>query len=262
MRERSIAVKLIGYGLSAVYGAGLLIYLMAYIVSFFDTQAILGSSFYFGQFETIGDFRAQAILFGVLYLPQLIAFLAVARFREWGRKLAIILQGVLCVYFGYQVAFMQNRQPLVIAAIFIYLALIMFFLDERIKMQFRPRVRSRGQTVLVADDDRSLLRAVRNTLLNDGFDVIAVTSGEKALRLARRRPALIILDVILPGIKGRDVCVKLKEDPMTRDIPVVFLSVKDSPDDVRAEMAAGGAAHISKPFDAAKLLSEINKILG
>ena len=78
----------------------------------------------------------------------------------------------------------------------------------------------------------------------------------------RLKPDLIILDVILPGIKGREVCLRLKENKDTRDIPVMFLTAKDSPDDIKAEKEVGGICHLTKPVDNKQLISEIEKILG
>ena len=83
------------------------------------------------------------------------------------------------------------------------------------------------------------------------------------MQIARvQKPDLIILDVILPGIKGREVCAILTEDEETREIPIVFLTAKDSPDDIDAEMAAGATSHLAKPVDAKALLSEIKRIIG
>ena len=73
--------------------------------------------------------------------------------------------------------------------------------------------------------------------------------------------SFILLDVILPGIKGREVCRKLKEDETTKDIPVIFLTAKDSPDDVKAEKEVGGEEHLTKPVTSKVLVSAVNKIL-
>ncbi|MCK5081489.1 MAG: response regulator, partial [Candidatus Omnitrophica bacterium] len=69
------------------------------------------------------------------------------------------------------------------------------------------------------------------------------------------------LDVILPGIKGREVCQKLKEDPRTKGIPVVFLTAKDSPEDIQAEKDAGSSGHITKPVNIKVLIETIQSIL-
>lgn len=118
------------------------------------------------------------------------------------------------------------------------------------------------QSVLVVDDDETLIKTIRPILMNEGFSVLTAESGEEGLDVAKtQKPDVIILDVILPGIKGRDVCKKLKEDPETSSIPVVFLTAKDSKDDIEAEMEVGGEVHLTKPFDKKGLIAVLKKVL-
>ncbi len=94
------------------------------------------------------------------------------------------------------------------------------------------------------------------------FQVFTAETGEAGLEIAtKRRPDLIILDVILPKMKGREVCAKLKEDSKTKDIPIIFLTAKESTDDIKAELEAGAVAHITKPLTNHQLLLEVRKIL-
>ena len=98
--------------------------------------------------------------------------------------------------------------------------------------------------------------------MTDGFQIVTAESGEKGLELAKnQRPDLIILDVLLPGIKGREVCAKLKQDDKTKNIPVIFLTSKKSLDDLKAEAEIGALTHFTKPVDSKKLLEEIKTIL-
>ncbi len=104
---------------------------------------------------------------------------------------------------------------------------------------------------------------ISSDLEANGFKVWTAPEGESGIKLARsRKPDLIILDVLLPGMKGRQICAKLKEDPDTKDIPVIFLTAKDSPDDVLAEIQAGALGHLTKPVNSQKLLIEVRNILG
>jgi CheY-like chemotaxis protein len=115
--------------------------------------------------------------------------------------------------------------------------------------------------VLLIDDDPGVHLIVTPLLVKDGFSVISAMSGEQGLQLAlKERPDVIVLDVILPGIKGRDLCMKIKAYDVLKDIPVVFLTSKNSPDDMKAEMAAGGAAHLTKPVNSAKFADVIKVI--
>ncbi len=124
-----------------------------------------------------------------------------------------------------------------------------------------PDIKS-PRKILLIDDDKGLLQLLSQRLNRQGYITLMADSGERGLALARsQRPDLILLDVILPGIKGREVCVRLKEDPSTQDIPVVFLTIKDTPDDISAEIAAGAVAHITKPVDFRRLTAEIKKYI-
>ena len=142
--------------------------------------------------------------------------------------------------------------------------MVLFFVQPSVKAKFRdPFGVANKKRILVVDDDKGLVTMLKTTLSANGFEVFTALTGEMGIQQARRRrPGLIILDVILPGIKGREVCMRLKEDADTRSIPVVFLTAKDSPEDVKAELSAGGISHITKPVNSQKLLAEIKRVLG
>lgn len=117
--------------------------------------------------------------------------------------------------------------------------------------------------ILIIDDDKALQTMLKAVLGSNGFDVIATFSGEEGLVLAgSEKPDMIILDVIMPGIKGREVCRRLKADPATQAIPVLFLTSKDSEDDVAAELEAGAVGHVTKPVNSMSLVRKIKQILG
>ena len=121
---------------------------------------------------------------------------------------------------------------------------------------------AKSKNILIIDDDRGLVKMISSCLLSAGFAVWAADSGETGLTLARQnKPDLIILDVLLPKLKGREVCAKLKADGETRDIPVIFLTAKDSPDDVVAELEVGAVAHLTKPVNTQLLLAEVKNVL-
>ncbi len=116
--------------------------------------------------------------------------------------------------------------------------------------------------ILIVDDDPSVHLIVTPVLTKNGFDPISAKAGEQGLQLAlKERPDLILLDVIMPGIKGRDLCAKMKSYEVLKNIPVVFLTAKESDDDIQAEMDAGGAAHLTKPVDPVRLLETINSLI-
>ena len=117
--------------------------------------------------------------------------------------------------------------------------------------------------ILLVDDDPGEHVLIVPILSKAGFMAVSAKTGEQALHLALyERPDLIILDVIMPGIKGRDLCKKIKAYDVLKDIPIIFLTAKDSEDDVKAELNAGAIAHLTKPVNTVDLLKTIDGIIG
>jgi putative two-component system response regulator len=104
------------------------------------------------------------------------------------------------------------------------------------------------QTVLVVDDTPDNL-VLMTGLLRDDYRVKVANNGERALHIASTLPLpdLVLLDIIMPGIDGYEVCRRLKADPVTADIPVIFLTAKSDVDDEERGFAAGCVDFISKP---------------
>jgi len=124
------------------------------------------------------------------------------------------------------------------------------------------KIKMKWKSILIIDDDEILIRTVRPMLMSNGYSVLTSNTGEEGLRVAKaQKPDLILLDVIMPGMKGRDVCQALKESDDTKNIPVVFLTAKDSQEDIDAELAAGGEAHLTKPVNREGMLSTIQTII-
>lgn len=120
-----------------------------------------------------------------------------------------------------------------------------------------------AQKILLVDDDPGSHMIIVPILSKAGYLTISAKNGEQALHLAlNERPHLIILDVIMPGIKGRDLCKKIKSYDVLKDIPVIFLTAKDSEDDIKAELEVGAVAHLTKPVNPADLLKSISGIVG
>ena len=104
-------------------------------------------------------------------------------------------------------------------------------------------------TVLVVDDTPDNLTLIGD-LLKDEHTVKVATNGEKALRIARsdNPPDLILLDIMMPGMDGYEVCRQLKCDAKTRDIPVVFLTARTEVEDEKHGLELGAADYITKPI--------------
>jgi PAS domain S-box-containing protein len=115
------------------------------------------------------------------------------------------------------------------------------------------------QTVLVVDDNPSDLKIINSCLKKSGYRTAIATSGKIALERVRRiHPDLILLDVIMPDIKGFDVCRHLKDHPDTRDIPVIFMTALASVDDKIHGFQAGAVDYITKPIFYEELLARVH----
>ena len=111
--------------------------------------------------------------------------------------------------------------------------------------------------VLVADDDHATRELISRGLQKEGFRVLAASSGEETIRLAReKRPDAISLDVLMPGMDGWTVLRALKGDPLTSSIPVVMVSMLDDRD---IGHALGAADYLTKPFDREKLVQTLRR---
>jgi putative two-component system response regulator len=117
-------------------------------------------------------------------------------------------------------------------------------------------------TVLVVDDQRDNLDALSRALEPLGYEVWPAQDGEGGLRLAReRQPDVILLDVMMPGIDGYEVCRRLKADPETRLLPVVFLTGLDSREARLQGLEAGATDFLSKPFELVELEVRVRNLV-
>ena len=113
-------------------------------------------------------------------------------------------------------------------------------------------------SVLLVDDVPANLSVLLDFLTGAGFEVLAADSGERALlQLAHRRPDLILLDVMMPGLDGFETCRRLKSDPAVCDIPVLFMTALTDTVDKLAGFAAGALDYISKPFEPEEVLARL-----
>ena len=117
-------------------------------------------------------------------------------------------------------------------------------------------------SILVVDDEEDLLELVRFNLAREGYAVTCVATGEEALKAVRRdAPDLIVLDLMLPGIDGLEVCRRLKADPRTRDVPIVMLTAKGEERDVITGLERGADDYITKPFSPRVLSARVKALL-
>lgn len=119
------------------------------------------------------------------------------------------------------------------------------------------------QTVLVVDDDPEIVSMVSLRLSRKGYRVITATDGNEALEAARReRPALVVLDVMMPGRNGWEVARALKQDPVTEKMKIVMLTAIGESVNEMTSPLYGADAHIDKPFDFTHLEKTVAKLVG
>ncbi|MDD5328269.1 MAG: response regulator [Phycisphaerae bacterium] len=118
------------------------------------------------------------------------------------------------------------------------------------------------ENILIVDDEEDVLELVRYNLDKNGYIIKTATTGEDALTKARAKlPDLIILDLMLPGIDGLEVCKKLKSDSKTQNIPIIMLTAKGEEADIITGLELGADDYITKPFSPKVLVARVRRIL-
>ena len=118
------------------------------------------------------------------------------------------------------------------------------------------------KNILVVDDEEDILKLVEYNLMQEGFQAKTSTSGEEALKLAREEhPDLIVLDLMLPGIDGLDICKLLKSDLDTSKIPILMITAKGEESDIVKGLESGADDYITKPFSPKVLVARVKSVL-
>jgi len=118
------------------------------------------------------------------------------------------------------------------------------------------------EKILVVEDERDIQELLQYNLAKEGYTVVPVTSGEEALRVARTEsPDLVLLDLMLPGGDGLEVCRRLKREPDTQGLPIVMLTAKGEEADIVTGLELGADDYISKPFSPRVLIARIRAVL-
>lgn len=240
MLKKVYDVKIIGTGLAVLYATSLIVTL-----KFSGFTSVLYRSYFY------------IILFAAMF----IGALAVINLLEWGRKLIIVMNGLMfvCLFARY----IPQIDIVPLGYIFMNIIVLLYFSQGNIRFYFHDKQFTEWKSILVIDDDEMLLKMIRPVLISNGCSVLTASTGEDGLQIARsQKPDLVIMDVLLPKMKGREVCRLLKQEEATKAIPVVFLTAKDSAEDIKAEMEAGAAAHLTKPLNPKQLMTTIHQILG
>lgn len=118
-------------------------------------------------------------------------------------------------------------------------------------------------SILVAEDEPQTAQLIEFKLKQHGYNVTIVSNGEQALKMVGvARPALVILDGMMPVMDGFEVLRRLKDDAKTRDLPVIMLTARSRERDVVTGLDLGASDYIVKPFSPAELVARVRKVLG
>jgi DNA-binding response OmpR family regulator len=121
---------------------------------------------------------------------------------------------------------------------------------------------SKKPRILIADDDAFIRRPLEWILLQEGFDAETACDGDECMeRLRAEPPDLLILDVMMPGLDGFEVCRRIKDDPNLRHVPVVLLSARGREHDRERGLALGAAEYLTKPYSPTDLMQRIRGLL-
>jgi len=122
--------------------------------------------------------------------------------------------------------------------------------------------RLNNKRILMIDDEQYILLPLKYRLESSGYNISTATTGVEGLEKARKElPDLIVLDLMLPGLDGYQICGMLKHDRLYMKIPILILTARAQPKDYELGMKVGADAYITKPFDLQELLLKIESLL-
>jgi len=116
--------------------------------------------------------------------------------------------------------------------------------------------------ILVVDDDPYILMSLEFLMKKAGYQVMIARNGTEALEsIEHNKPALVLLDIMMPDVDGYSICGHIKANPALSDIIVVFLSARSKEADIQKGLDLGAARYISKPFSTRDLMKQVNELL-
>jgi DNA-binding response OmpR family regulator len=134
--------------------------------------------------------------------------------------------------------------------------------DCMIRSKNRERISAMSRTILIVEDEPNIVVPLQFTLEQKGYQVVVAATGEEALAVVETQPPdLILLDIMLPGIDGYEVCQKVRDNPDYNDIKIVFLSAMGRDMDVTKGRLLAADAYIIKPFSIFDVIQKVNDLL-
>jgi len=118
------------------------------------------------------------------------------------------------------------------------------------------------EKILVIEDDEDIQELIEFNLVREGYQVLRVASGEEALTVeGREKPDLVILDLMLPGIDGLEVCRRLRGNPATGAVPIIMVTAKGEESDIVTGLELGADDYLVKPFSPRVLVARVRNVL-
>jgi two-component system, OmpR family, alkaline phosphatase synthesis response regulator PhoP len=117
------------------------------------------------------------------------------------------------------------------------------------------------QSIFVVEDEEDILELLCHNLTREGFAVSAASNGEDAIKMIqRKKPDLVLLDLMLPGVNGLDVCRRLKKEPATAAIPIIMVTARGEEADIVAGLELGADDYVTKPFSMKVLVARVRSM--
>ena len=119
-----------------------------------------------------------------------------------------------------------------------------------------------AQKILIVEDDASAMRLIEFALQQERFEVVTATNGLTGLKKAQNeKPDLVILDLMLPGMDGFEICSRLRKDPVTEKVPILILSAKTHESDIATARDVGADAYLTKSGDPSEIVAQVQTLL-
>lgn len=120
-----------------------------------------------------------------------------------------------------------------------------------------------GKTILIVDDEPNIVESLEFLMKREGFDTIVANDGEGALLAMKAgMPDLVLLDIMMPGMDGYEVCRQIRATPDWQKAKIILLSAKSRDTEIAKGLAVGADAYITKPFSSKELVQQVNRVLG
>lgn len=119
-----------------------------------------------------------------------------------------------------------------------------------------------SKTILIVDDEAYIVTSLEYVMQSAGFEVAVAYDGEEALeKVAETAPALVILDLMMPKLDGFEVCQKIRENPLWKDIRIIILTAKGRDTERKKGMSLGADDYMTKPFSTRDILNRVKELL-